>query len=181
MSTMKKTAYYVEMDSPIGPLVLCAEDQGLCHIDFGTFADREVFLRSWFQNKAGVENLSLGPEILQPAIRQLEEYFQGRRRSFELPLVFYGTPFQKKVWAALADVPFGETRSYKQIGEAVGAPRAVRAVGGANNKNPLPVIIPCHRIIGANGSMVGYGGGLAIKEYLLKMESPETGKKAVKL
>lgn len=108
--------------------------------------------------------------LLKEAAKQLTEYFQGKRKRFELPLAPNGTEFQQKVWKALMDIPFGETRSYGEIAVSVGNPKAARAVGMANNRNPIPIFIPCHRVIGANGKLVGYGGGLEIKEYLLNIE-----------
>lgn len=108
--------------------------------------------------------------VIKEAFRQLSEYFSGNRKTFNLPLLLKGTDFQKQVWQALLKIPFGETRSYKQIAEAIGNPKAVRAVGMANNKNPLLIVIPCHRVIGANGKLVGYAVGLDKKEYLLRLE-----------
>lgn len=108
--------------------------------------------------------------LLRTAATQLDEYFAGNRKSFSLPLMPSGTEFQKKVWSALLQIPFGETRSYEEIAEAAGSPKACRAVGNANNKNPISILIPCHRVIGKNGALVGYGGGLAIKEQLLALE-----------
>ena len=108
--------------------------------------------------------------LIKEAYRQLSEYLMGKRKRFDLPLNPRGTEFQQQVWKALYDIPYGETRSYKQIAETIGNPRAVRAVGMANNRNPLLIVIPCHRVIGANGKLVGYGGGIAMKEYLLKLE-----------
>ena len=108
--------------------------------------------------------------FLKEAGRQLEDYFRGRRRTFELPLAPCGTEFQKKVWKALTEIPYGETWSYKRVAEHINNPKASRAVGMANNKNPIALFIPCHRVIGANGKLVGYAGGLKTKEYLLKLE-----------
>ncbi len=104
------------------------------------------------------------------AYNQLLEYFEGKRKEFDLPYKLYGTEFQKKVWAALCSIPYGETRSYKDIATSVGNPKASRAIGMANNKNPITVIVPCHRVIGASGKLVGYAGGLSMKEFLLDME-----------
>lgn len=101
---------------------------------------------------------------------QLSEYFEGRREHFDLPLLLHGTEFQKKVWNALCQIPYGQTRTYKQIAEYIDNPKACRAVGMANNKNPLMIIVPCHRVIGSNGSLTGYAGGLDIKEELLSIE-----------
>lgn len=108
--------------------------------------------------------------LLLRAFAQLEEYLAGTRREFDLPLAPAGTPFQRKVWDALLQIPYGQTRSYRQIAEAAESPKGFRAVGMANNRNPIAVFIPCHRVIGADGSMVGYGGGLEIKEHLLRLE-----------
>ena len=122
-----------------------------------------------------------GPErpcpVLAETARQLAEYFAGQRRVFDLPLAAAGTPFQQRVWAALRAIPYGQTRSYGQIAAAIGSPGACRAVGMANNRNPIMIIVPCHRVIGADGRMVGYAGGVRIKEYLLRLEGflPEKG------
>lgn len=109
-------------------------------------------------------------ELLKMAGDQLMEYFFGKRTEFSLPLAPQGTDFQKKVWKALCMIPYGQTKSYRQIAEQIGNPKACRAVGGANNKNPIMIFIPCHRVIGADGSLVGFGGGLYAKEYMLKLE-----------
>lgn len=108
--------------------------------------------------------------LIAKAAGQMDEYLNGKRKDFELPLAPEGTPFQQAVWAALLTVPYGQTASYGDIAQKIGNPKAVRAVGGANNKNPIVVVIPCHRIIGAGGALTGYGGGLAMKEHLLKLE-----------
>ena len=108
--------------------------------------------------------------LLKQAINELNEYLDGKRSSFDLPLEPKGTEFQKKVWNALKEIPYGETRSYGEIAKVIGNEKASRAVGMANNKNPIPIIIPCHRVIGANGRLVGYAGGLDIKEKLLEVE-----------
>jgi O-6-methylguanine DNA methyltransferase len=107
---------------------------------------------------------------LAEASRQLRAYFARELRRFDLPLDLEGSPFQKRVWAELETIPYGQTRSYRQIAEAIGSPRAVRAVGAANGANPAPIVVPCHRVIGAGGSLVGYGGGLHLKEFLLQLE-----------
>ncbi|MBO5208192.1 MAG: methylated-DNA--[protein]-cysteine S-methyltransferase [Lachnospiraceae bacterium] len=108
--------------------------------------------------------------LLQEAKKQLQEYFAGERKVFDLPVKPQGTPFQQKVWSALRTIPYGETCSYGEIAAKIGNPKAARAVGGANNKNPILIVIPCHRVIGANGAMVGFGCGLPVKEYLLLLE-----------
>ena len=120
---------------------------------------------------AGKEAEGKAPEGLALKVfRELDEYFQGRRKTFDFPCRTQGTAFQEKVWAALREIPYGETRSYRDIAEAIGHPKAYRAVGMANNANPLFIIIPCHRVIGADGSLTGYGGGLPMKKALLMLE-----------
>ena len=110
--------------------------------------------------------------FIKEAYRQFYEYLIGERRSFDLPFKLTGTDFQNRVWKALCEIPYGETRSYKQIAEAIGNPKAVRAVGMANNRNPLLVLVPCHRVIGCNGQLVGYAAGLEKKQFLLDLENP---------
>lgn len=115
-----------------------------------------------------------GPEepcpLIQECINQLDEYFRGVRKEFDIPLAPAGTPFQKKVWQALGNIPYGQTKNYREIAESIGQEKACRAVGGANNRNPIFLLIPCHRVIGKNGSLTGYAGGLARKEWLLRHE-----------
>ncbi|WP_312112946.1 methylated-DNA--[protein]-cysteine S-methyltransferase [Brevibacillus reuszeri] len=170
---MAKELGYTTMESPIGPLVLASTEEGLCYIEF---ADEEYGLETlhrWCKKTF----LGISPErddaINETAKMQINEYFAGERQTFDLPIVLYGTPFQKTVWNELKNIPYGETRSYKDIALAIGASKAVRAIGGANNRNPIPIIIPCHRVIGSNGAMVGYGGGLSIKEHLLTLEDAQ--------
>lgn len=148
--------------TPVGSLTLVASDKGLAAV-------------LWQDDKPGRVRLDIGAEdkkhkILAEAERQLLEYFAGKRAAFSLPLDFHGTPFQKKVWAALCQIPFGETRSYADIAKQVGSPRAVRAVGSANGKNPISIIAPCHRVIGKNGKLTGFAGGLEVKAFLLGLE-----------
>ena len=116
------------------------------------------------------EGTELETPIIQEAHRQITEYLKGERKVFDLRIRLRGTDFQQRVWIALLDIPYGETRSYKQIAEAIGNPKGMRAVGMANNRNPLLIVVPCHRVIGANGSMVGYGEGVEMKEFLLRLE-----------
>lgn len=116
------------------------------------------------------EGIEQETPLIKEAHRQLTEYLKGERKSFDLPLLIKGTTFQQQVWKALLEIPYGETRSYKQIAEAIGNPKAVRAVGMANNRNPLLIVVPCHRVIGANGKLVGYGAGIEMKEFLLRLE-----------
>jgi methylated-DNA-[protein]-cysteine S-methyltransferase len=114
--------------------------------------------------------------VMRETIRQLRLYFAGELQIFDLPLELVGTEFQKKVWAALVTIPYGETRSYTQIAAQIDAPRAVRAVGAANGRNPIPIVVPCHRVIGASGSLVGFGGGLKWKRLLLDLEAKHAGR-----
>lgn len=113
-------------------------------------------------------------ELLSMATIQLDEYFQGKRTTFSLPFKLTGTPFQLTVWKELQNIPYGQTTSYKEIAQKINKPKAYRAVGMANNKNPLPIIIPCHRVIGSNGKLIGYAGGLKLKNYLLELEKSHT-------
>ena len=114
--------------------------------------------------------------LIKDAFRQLSEYLIGERKEFEIPLRMKGTEFQKQVWTALLEIPYGETRSYKQIAETIGNPKGMRAVGMANNRNQLLIVVPCHRVIGANGSLVGYGEGVEMKEFLLRLEKVSISK-----
>lgn len=139
--------------SPVGPLTLVERDGRLSAVRFGDFGSSET-----------------PAPVLHRAAAQLGEYFAGRRRTFDLPLAAEGTPFQQAVWRALEKIPYGEIRTYGEIARAVGNPAACRAVGMANHRNPLPVVIPCHRVVGADGRLTGYGGGLEIKRLLLELE-----------
>lgn len=163
--------YVQEVDSPLGPLTLCATPDGLCAIEFGPLEERAQALMAWAAKWIGPNTLQRNPERLRPAREQLASYFAGELQEFDLPLDLRGTEFQRKVWQALTLIPYGETRSYKDVAVAIEQPSAVRAVGGANNRNPLPIVVPCHRVIGASGALVGYGGGLDIKVNLLRLEN----------
>lgn len=154
---MKKTQTRI-VDSPIGPLTLISEGDALTAIRFGA--------------ESGISPNEQS-EILDCAAQQLEEYFSGRRRAFSVSIRPSGTPFQLSVWQALAGIPYGETVCYADIAVSIGNPKACRAVGMANNRNPLPIIVPCHRVVGKDGKLVGYAGGLETKEWLLKLEKQE--------
>ncbi|MGH8388692.1 MAG: methylated-DNA--[protein]-cysteine S-methyltransferase [Pseudomonas sp.] len=156
------TYTWTTMASPVGELKLVANGSRLAAI-------------LWENDKPG--RVRLGPmneaadnPILVRTVQQLKEYFAGTRQRFDLELDFAGSPFQKQVWAALLTIPFGETRSYSQIAEQIGNPSAVRAVGAANGRNPLSIVAPCHRVIGASGKLTGFAGGLEAKETLLTLE-----------
>ncbi|MBP1930266.1 methylated-DNA--[protein]-cysteine S-methyltransferase [Ammoniphilus resinae] len=164
--------FYTEMESPIGMIGLAATETALCWITFDSGPSARDELRQWGKKWLRIEQHQIERNrVLQQAVVQLQEYFLRQRTEFELPLAIYGTPFQKSVWNQLQKIPYGEVRSYKDIAVAISSSKAVRAVGGANNKNPLSIVIPCHRVIGSNGSLTGYGGGLPIKEFLLGMEA----------
>jgi methylated-DNA-[protein]-cysteine S-methyltransferase len=152
---------YTISETPIGNLVLAGDDAGLRHI---LFAGDEI-PPGWTRDHA----------FLAAARRQIAEYFAGARQVFDLPLAPAGTAFQQRVWRALLEIPYGRTESYGALAQRIGQPRAARAVGLANNRNPLPIVIPCHRVIGASGALTGYGGGLHVKERLLALEGSRPG------
>jgi methylated-DNA-[protein]-cysteine S-methyltransferase len=151
-----------KMASPVGELTLVASNDGLAAILWENDSPRRVPLDITTRDDAH--------PLLTETERQLNEYFAGRRKSFDLRLDFVGTEFQKKVWRALLTIPYGETRSYAQIAEQIGNPPAVRAVGAANGRNPISIVTPCHRVIGSNGTLTGFAGGMAAKALLLELE-----------
>ena len=143
-------------NSPAGWLVLTEKDGVLIRLSFSPSEESGTMTKE--------------TPLLRKAKKQLSEYFAGERKVFDLPLSPEGTPFQKKVWQALLKIPYGETASYQEIAETIGQEKAARAVGMANHRNPLPIFIPCHRVIGKNGALTGYAGGIAVKEFLLRLE-----------
>ena len=152
--------------SPVGTLKLVASERGLAAILWEDDDPRRVRLNDVVEK--------IDHPVLLETERQLREYFARERRAFNLTLDFAGTDFQRQVWAALLTIPFGETRTYGQIAQQIGAPSAVRAVGAANGANPISIIAPCHRVIGSTGKLTGFAGGLEVKAYLLALESPQT-------
>ena len=164
-----KIAYHV-MSSPVGLLFLARTERGLRFVEF---MDRRSLKRTFATHAEAVPDAQWVPSLLElkPVVDQLDAYFCGNRTAFDLPLDVAGSDFQLSVWRALCRIPYAETRSYGQIAKAVGRPGAARAVGLANNQNPVAIIIPCHRVIGADGSLVGYGGGLPRKRRLLDLEA----------
>ena len=154
---------FMEMSSPVGLLKLVANENALVAVLWENENPKRVRLAELIEDRQH--------PILLETQKQLNEYFAGQRQKFELTLDFEGTEFQQKVWQALLSIPFGETRSYKDIAEQIGNVKAVRAVGAANGKNPISIIAPCHRVVGANGKLVGFAGGLENKDILLKLES----------
>jgi methylated-DNA-[protein]-cysteine S-methyltransferase len=156
--------FFERFDTSIGTLTIAADPGGLRHIEFPS--NRHPVDRfDWAQGARGET-----ADVLCATREQLLEYFAGTRRDFDLPLAPQGTAFQMDVWRMLATIPFGETWSYRDLARAIGKPDAMRAVGAANGRNPLPIVLPCHRVIGADGSLTGFGGGLPIKEALLRLE-----------
>ncbi len=160
-----KTWYSKKIDSPVGALKLVASDAGLAAILWPDEDPARVRLGKPIENDTH--------PVLLEAEHQLREYFEGRRKAFDLKLDFNGTEFQRKVWAALLTIPYGETRSYAQIARQIGKPEAVRAVGAANGKNPISIVAPCHRVIGSTGKLTGFAGGLETKAFLLALEGPQ--------
>ena len=151
---------YSQIPTPCGPLLLVINEQGLCHVDFFRSPKPVVVPESWQPDDVA----------LAPYAEQFTAYFDGRLQRFDLPLAARGSEFQQQVWQALTQIPYGETRSYADIALVIDKPKAMRAVGAANGRNPLAIIVPCHRVIGRDGTLTGYAGGLAIKQFLLKHE-----------
>ncbi len=152
--------FYTQLGSPIGTLLLVSEDSRLSQITFAKDGHPAMPNAEWREDAAA----------LKETIRQLRAYFAGKLETFDLPLAPEGTPFQQKVWGELLKIPYGNTTSYGELAKRIGNPKASRAVGLANGSNPIPIVIPCHRVIGSNGKLTGYGGGLPIKEKLLALE-----------
>lgn len=158
-----ETLYYSRLPSPAGPLLIAVSEKGLVFLEFdgGKLAPKYLWTES--------------AEKTQAVRDHMQEYFDGKRREFSFPLDMRGTPFQLKCWEALLRIPYGETRTYADIARAVGSPQGFRAVGLANNRNPIAIIVPCHRVIASDGSLCGYGGGLDVKRKLLELEGALTG------
>jgi len=155
--------YYTRFDSPAGPLLLAGDAKGLRRVSFESSKRSAPPPADWKQNRAAFGEV----------IRQLKAYFRGELKEFDVPLAMEGTEFQLRVWHELRAIPYGETISYAQLAGRIGNPRAVRAVGLANGSNPIPIIVPCHRVIGSDGSLTGFGGGLPTKKMLLELESKQ--------
>ncbi len=155
---MSESMFYSKIESPIGELLLTADTRGITGLYMNTKA------------KLPDERSRRDDAVFHEAKHQMDAYFAGRLKVFDLPIVFTGTPFQNDVWRALCDIPFGETLSYGGLARRVGRPSASRAVGAANGRNPISIVVPCHRVIGADGSLTGYGGGMDRKRWLLQHE-----------
>lgn len=147
---------YTVVSSPIGPLRLLSNGKALVRVEFA--------------GRHGDDGVEMRDAVLDQAERELREYFEGRRQAFDVPVTTEGTVFQQQVWDALRGIPYGELRSYRDVATSIGKPAAVRAVGAANGRNPVPIIVPCHRVIGSNGTLTGFGGGLETKRRLLALE-----------
>ena len=160
-----ETLFVGRSASPVGPLFLAVSSGGLLRLEFET---RRQILNS------GIFKWRESAEAVKPYLRELEEYFAGQRRRFSFPVDLRGTEFQIKCWRALLAIPYGETRSYGDIAQAIGHPQAFRAVGMANNRNPIAIVVPCHRVVAGDGTLCGYGGGLEVKRQLLELESGVT-------
>jgi methylated-DNA-[protein]-cysteine S-methyltransferase len=157
------TCFYTWYESPVGPLLLAGSRDGLNYVSFASGRHAVAVDPQWTEDHS----------LFDDPIQQLREYFAGERKTFSLTLHPEGTDFQRVVWSELQKIRYGETISYKQLAERIGKPKAVRAVGAANGSNPIPIIIPCHRVIGNDGSLTGFGGGLPLKKQLLELESQQ--------
>jgi methylated-DNA-[protein]-cysteine S-methyltransferase len=155
--------YYTRFESPIGPLLLAGDSKALRRVSFESSKRSSPPPAEWKLNRAAFAEV----------IRQLQAYFRGELKEFDVPLAMEGTEFQLRVWNALREIPYGETVSYAQLAGRIGNPKAVRAVGLANGSNPIPIIVPCHRVIGSDGSLTGFGGGLSTKKKLLELENKQ--------
>ena len=165
MRTAEKMSavFYTTFESPVGPLLLAGDSNALRLVSFESSKHAAPPRPDWNQNGAAFAEV----------IRQLQAYFRGELEEFDVPLAMEGTEFQIRVWNALRTIPYGETISYAQLARRVGNPKAVRAVGLANGSNPIPIIVPCHRVIGSDGSLTGFGGGLSTKKKLLELENKQ--------
>ncbi len=157
-----KQIYYTRFESPFCPITLAGNEDGLMHLHLHTLDGKRTFAikKDWIEND----------EFFLDVVNQIGEYFEGSRKRFDVKLNLDGTVYQKRVWAALQSIPFGECRSYKEMAVSISNERASRAVGAANGKNPIPLIIPCHRVIGSNGNLTGFAHGLTIKGKLIEFE-----------
>ena len=155
---------YTYLETPIGTLLIAGDETAVRRIDFPKNGKARAADAAWTESARGP---------VGQAVKQLREYFAGKRADFELPLAPEGTEFQRTVWRNLQEIPYGETISYGELAKRVGNPKASRAVGAANGQNPIPIVIPCHRVIGANGKLTGFGGGLPTKEALLALETKQ--------
>jgi O-6-methylguanine DNA methyltransferase len=173
-----ETLHTTNMHSAIGPLFLAASAHGLVALEFDARLPGQQSIRPnprHLREEQKAFKFEDDPCLMQPYVSELEEYFAGKRREFTFPLDLRGTGFQQACWRALQAIPYGETRTYADIARAVGKPNAFRAVGMANNRNPVAIVVPCHRVIASDGTLCGYGGGLDVKRKLLELEGALSG------
>jgi O-6-methylguanine DNA methyltransferase len=175
-----ETLHCTNLDAVIGPLFLAASARGLVALEFDTRLPGQQSIRPnprdlRKEREQKAFKFEDSPRQMQPYVTELEEYFAGKRREFSFPLDLRGTDFQQACWRALLAIPYGETRTYADIARAVGKPNAFRAVGMANNRNPIAIVVPCHRVIASDGTLCGYGGGLDVKRKLLELEGALSG------
>jgi len=173
-----ETLLFKEIQSPVGPLFLAASSRGLVAVEFDQRLPGQQTIRPNprdLRSESKAVRFEESASALRPFVTELEEYFAGRRRQFDFPLDLRGTDFQLACWQALIAIPYGETRTYADIARAVARPQGFRAVGMANNRNPLAIVVPCHRVIASDGTLCGYGGGLDVKRKLLELEGALTG------
>ena len=163
IEAMSKQIYYTTFPSPVGLLLLAGDAQALRLVSFESSKRSTPPPPEWKENRS----------VFAEVIRQLQTYFRGELKEFDLPLALEGTKFQLRVWNVLREIPYGETISYAQLARRIGDSKAVRAVGAANGSNPIPIIVPCHRVIGSDGSLTGFGGGLSTKRKLLDLENKQ--------
>ncbi|SHE68348.1 methylated-DNA-[protein]-cysteine S-methyltransferase [Seinonella peptonophila] len=157
-------------DSPVSRLVFVVSTQGLYRLQFSSQTSLALIEQELLDILPSDSSLEYDQETVAPFLQQVKEYFAHKRKTFDLPLHMVGTSFQRSTWEALQQIPFGQVCSYKDIAVRIGNPKAVRAIGGANNRNPIPIIVPCHRVCGANGDLVGFGSGIDRKQFLLEHE-----------
>ena len=163
--------FYDEIDTPIGTLLLLKNEDKLIRVSFGNWDDLAEEQMKWVKRYVdNNSNITHAPIKFSSIKMELDRYFMGKQQYFSIPFEINGTPFQKRVWTTLNEIPFGQTKTYRNIAISIGNPKAVRAVGTAIGKNPLPIIVPCHRVIGVNGKLVGYNGGIDRKRALLELE-----------
>jgi len=173
-----ETLYSTILNSPVGPLFLAASEKGLVALEFDSRLPGQQTIRPNprdLRSESQTVRFEDSPGSLSFYVREIEEYFAGARRQFSFPLDLRGTPFQLKCWQELLRIPYGETRTYADIARAVDRPQGFRAVGMANNRNPIAIVVPCHRVIASDGSLCGYGGGLEVKRKLLQLEGALSG------
>ncbi|MET3683565.1 O-6-methylguanine DNA methyltransferase [Alkalibacillus flavidus] len=165
------TIYVAEYESPVGPLYMGGTETELYWIKYGTRDHVHARFDQWLNKYFANVTFYHQPDLFSDVFRQFDAYFNQGLEQFDMNLTLHGTDFQRDVWQALLDIPYGDTWSYLDVAEAINRPKAVRAVGGAVNRNPFTIVVPCHRVVGKNGSLVGYGGGLDKKKSLLSLET----------